>query len=325
MIQNSLLDNGNGCEGIRLNDASLNVLSTLIAKVWSDTDFKKRLFTSPRIRTWIGQVDVRRKRYIMLTLLSPAKKMNMSPAKTGVTITQPRLRDDTNELAVVAKTQTAEDLKRLMHISDNLASMNYGRFQAFNLDNGSNTAKPAGLAFDGDVYWGLAADSLSEDTLSYAQDHLRILSGLYGVLRPMDAIQPYRLEMGTKMENGRGKSLYDFWGARIADRLNADLADHADTTVVNLASNEYFKAVEKKALGQTVIEARFLNLKDGEARSLMYYVKHARGTMARWIMENRVDRADGLKDFNAGGYTLDAIASKGNELVFSRPQPPKKG
>jgi cytoplasmic iron level regulating protein YaaA (DUF328/UPF0246 family) len=260
----------------------------------------------------------------MLTLLSPAKKMNMAPAETGVPITQPRLRDDMTELAIVAKTQTAEDLKRLMHISDNLANMNFERFQAFNLDNRSNTAKPAGLAFDGDVYWGLEADSLSEDTLSYAQNHLRILSGLYGVLRPMDAIQPYRLEMGTKMANGRGTSLYDFWGALIADRLNLDLADHADTTVVNLASNEYFKAVDAKSLGRTVIRAKFLNVKDGEARSLMYYAKHARGTMARWIMENRVDRADGLKDFNAGGYTLDAIASTGNELVFSRLQPPKK-
>ena len=260
----------------------------------------------------------------MLTLLSPAKKLNMAPVETGVPITQPRLRDDTHELAIVAKTQTADDLKRLMHISDNLATMNFQRFQAFNLDNKSNSAKPAGLAFDGDVYWGLEADSLSEDTLSYAQDHLRILSGLYGVLRPMDAIQPYRLEMGTKMVNGRGKSLYDFWGARIADRLNVDLTDHDDTTVVNLASNEYFKAVAADALGQTVIGAKFLNVKDGEARSLMYYAKHARGTMARWIMENRVDRADGLKDFNADGYTLDAIASTENELVFSRPQPALK-
>ena len=260
----------------------------------------------------------------MLTLLSPAKKLNMAPVETGVPITQPRLRDDTHELAIVAKSQTADDLKRLMHISDNLATMNFERFQAFNLDNKSNSAKPAGLAFDGDVYWGLEADSLSEDTLSYAQDHLRILSGLYGVLRPMDAIQPYRLEMGTKMLNGRGKSLYDFWGARIADRLNADLTDHADTTVVNLASNEYFKAVDADALGQKVIGAKFLNVKDGEARSLMYYAKHARGTMARWIMENRLDRADGLKDFNGDGYALDAATSTENELVFSRPQPALK-
>ncbi|MBT6882562.1 MAG: peroxide stress protein YaaA [Rhodospirillaceae bacterium] len=260
----------------------------------------------------------------MLTLLSPAKKMNMDPTETGVPVTQPRLRKDTKELATVAKTQTAKDLKRLMHISDKLAEMNFERFQAFHLDNKSNSAKPAGLAFDGDVYWGLEADNLSEDTLSYAQDHLRILSGLYGVLRPMDAIQPYRLEMGTRMANGRGKSLYDFWGARISDRLNEDLAGHADATVVNLASNEYFKAVDTHALGRTVIGAKFLNVKDGEARSLMYYAKHARGAMARWIMENRVDRADGLKEFNAGGYALDATASTDSELVFSRPQPPLK-
>ena len=261
----------------------------------------------------------------MLTLLSPAKKMNMTPTKTGVPITKPRLLDDIRELAIVAKTQTAEDLKRLMHISDNLATMNFERFQSFNLDNRSNTAKPAGLAFDGDVYWGLEAESLSKKTLSYAQDHLRILSGLYGVLRPMDAIQPYRLEMGTKMATKRGKSLYEFWGAGIADQLNKDLANHSDTTVVNLASNEYFKAVDSKALGRTVIAAKFLNLKDGKARSLMYYAKHARGSMARWIMENRVDRAEGLKDFDADGYTLDAKASTDSELVFSRPQPPKKG
>lgn len=261
----------------------------------------------------------------MLTLLSPAKKLNMAPAETGVPVTKPRLREDTRELASVAKTRTAEDLKRLMHISDNLATMNFERFQAFDLDNRSNSAKPAGLAFDGDVYWGLEADSLSEDTLAYAQDHLRILSGLYGVLRPMDAIQPYRLEMGTRMANGRGKSLYEFWGARIADRLKADLRGHDDKTVVNLASNEYFKAVDTKALGRNVIGARFLNVKDGKPRSLMYYAKHARGAMARWIMENRVDRADGLKDFNAGGYALDARASTDTELVFSRKQPPLKG
>ena len=239
-------------------------------------------------------------------------------------ITQPRLRDDMKEIATVAKAQTAADLKRLMHISDKLATMNFERFQAFNLENKSNSAKPAGLAFDGDVYWGLEADSLSEDALSYAQEHLRILSGLYGVLRPMDAIQPYRLEMGTKMANGRGKSLYDFWGTRISDRLNQDLAGHADKTVVNLASNEYFKAVDSQALGRTVIGAKFLNVKDGESRSLMYYAKHARGSMARWIMENRIDQAEGLKDFDADGYRLDASASTEEELVFSRPQPALK-
>lgn len=260
----------------------------------------------------------------MLTLLSPAKKMNMDPVEIGLPVTQPRLNEDMKEIAAVAKTQSAADLKRLMHISDNLAEMNFDRFQAFNLDNRSNTAKPAGLAFDGDVYWGLEADSLSEDTLAFAQDHLRILSGLYGVLRPMDAIQPYRLEMGTKMANERGKSLYEFWGTHIADQLNADLAGHDDSTIVNLASNEYFKAVDTSALGRDVIGAKFLNVKDGKARTLMYYAKHARGSMARWIMENRVDRAEGLKDFNDGGYAFDKKASTEKELVFSRPQPPTK-
>ncbi len=260
----------------------------------------------------------------MLTLLSPAKKLNMDPAATGLEVTKPRLVKDTRALTKVAKTQSAADLKRLMHISDTLAELNAQRFKAFNLDNKSNSAKPAGLAFDGDVYWGLEAKSLPDETLIYAQDHLRILSGLYGVLRPMDAIQPYRLEMGTRLETPRGKSLYAFWGTAIADQINADLEGHADTTIVNLASNEYFKAVNKDALGRTVIGAKFLNVKDGEARALMYYAKHARGRMARWIMEHRIDRAEGLKDFDADGYKLDKKASTETELVFSRKQPPKK-
>ena len=260
----------------------------------------------------------------MLTLLSPAKKLDMGSITIDVPITQPRLPDDTAELASIAKKQTAADLKDLMHISDKLAVINHERFQAFNLDNRSNSAKPAGFAFDGDVYWGLQIESFSKDTLAYAQDHLRILSGLYGLLRPLDAIQPYRLEMGAKLKNHRGKSLYEFWGTLIADKLNVDFADHNDATVVNLASNEYFKVVDRDALKQPVISAKFLNIKNGTPRSLMYYAKHARGAMARWIMENRVDRAEGLKDFNSDGYKLDAPASTRFELVFSRPQPPKK-
>ena len=260
----------------------------------------------------------------MLTLLSPAKKLNMDPPETALHPTQPRLNADMKAIAKVAKQQSADDLKRLMHISDNLANLNYERFKAFNLDNQSNSAKSAGLAFDGDVYWGLSAKTMDDATLSYAQDHLRILSGLYGILRPMDAIQPYRLEMGTKLQNPRGKSLYDFWGTILAEQLNDDLSGHSDNTIVNLASNEYFKAVDKTALNRTIISAKFLNVKDGKARALMYYAKHARGAMARWIMENRVDRADGLKDFNADGYALDAEASSETELVFTREQPPKK-
>ena len=261
----------------------------------------------------------------MITLLSPAKKLNFDPATTQLEATAPVLKADTLELAKVAKKQSAADLKKLMHISDNLAELNAERFKAFNLKGQSNSAKPAGLTFDGDVYWGLEAKSMSDDELSYAQDHLRILSGLYGVLRPMDSIQAYRLEMGTKLATKRGKSLYDFWGTTIADTLNADMADHGDKTIVNLASNEYFKAVDKKSISSPVITAKFLNVKDGQARALMYYAKFGRGLMARWIMQNRIDRADGLKDFNLEGYKLDNISSSETELVFTRKQPaPKK-
>ena len=261
----------------------------------------------------------------MITLLSPAKKLNFDPVTTQLEPTTPLLKTDTLELAKVAKKQSANDLKKLMHISDNLAELNAERFKAFNLEGQSNSAKPAGLTFDGDVYWGLEAKSMSDEDLAYAQNHLRILSGLYGVLRPLDSMQAYRLEMGTKLATKRGKSLYDFWGSAIAETLNTDLEGHADQTIVNLASNEYFKAVDKKTMTHPVITAKFLNVKDGKARALMYYAKYGRGLMARWIMQNRVDRAEGLKDFNLDGYKLDKKASSDTELVFSRKQPaPKK-
>lgn len=261
----------------------------------------------------------------MLTLLSPAKKMNMDPAETGLSVTRPRFEADTRELAKLAKTKTPDDLKALMHISDNLAQLNAERFQAFNLDGKSNSAKPAGLAFDGDVYWGLEAKSLSDDDLAYAQDHLRILSGLYGILRPLDIIQPYRLEMGTKFENARGKNLYAFWAETLAPSLNEELAAHEDGTIVNLASNEYFKAANTKALNGPIISAKFMEDKDGKSRPVQYYTKFARGLMTRWIIQNRVDRADGLKDFDSEGYKFDPKRSDAQTLVFARPQPPKKG
>ena len=261
----------------------------------------------------------------MLTLLSPAKKLNFDAPKTSLAATKPLFDKDITELAKVAKKQSADDLKRLMHISDNLAELNAERFKAFNLEGKSNSAKPAALSFDGDVYWGLDANNMADKSLEYAQDHLRILSGLYGVLRPLDLIQPYRLEMGTKLETKRGGSLYAFWGSKIAEQLVEDMKSHSDQTIVNLASNEYFKAVDKKTLGRPIVSAKFLNVKEGQARALMYYAKHARGQMAGWIMENRVDRADSLKDFDLGGYKYDAALSSEAELVFARPQPaPKK-
>lgn len=260
----------------------------------------------------------------MLTLLSPAKKLNMDPYDGPVSVTRPRLLEDTKSLAVTAKDQTIGDLKRLMHLSDNLASLNVDRFQRFDTDGTIEGMKPAGLAFDGDVYWGLEAKTLSQDDLDFAQDHLRILSGLYGLLRPMDEIQPYRLEMGTKLKNERGATLYEFWGERVADMIRADLDGHADPVVLNLASNEYFKAARAKTLGHRVISVKFLEEKDGKARPIQYYTKFGRGLFARWVLQNRIDRASDLVAFDAGGYALSAERSTDNELVFERPQPPKK-
>ncbi len=260
----------------------------------------------------------------MLTLLSPAKKLNYDPAQTALEMTAPLLAKDTKELAKVAKTQSASDLKKLMHLSDNLANLNADRFKAFHLDGQSNSAKAAALTFDGDVYWGLNTQTWTDDDLSYAQDHLRILSGLYGVLRPMDAMQAYRLEMGTKLATKRGKSLYEFWGSKIADNLKDTISDHADQTIVNLASNEYFKAVDRSVLTNPVINAKFLNIKDGKARNLMYYAKFGRGLMAKWIMQNRIDNADDLRGFDLENYKFDRSLSEGSTLVFTRKQPPPK-
>lgn len=260
----------------------------------------------------------------MLTLLSPAKKLNLDPIDSPLELTRPRLDTDMRELAQVAKRQSAADLKRLMHISDALAELNHERFKAFDLAGQSNSAKPAGLTFDGDVYWGLEAKSLDPATLAYAQDHLRILSGLYGLLRPLDQIQPYRLEMGTRLATARGKTLYDFWGDRISAALEGDLAGHADRTIVNLASDEYFTAIDRSALDAPVVTAMFLNLKGGEARKLMYHVKFGRGLMARWIMQNRIAKAEDLKHFDAEGYRFDSARSTDTQLVFTREQPPLK-
>ncbi len=260
----------------------------------------------------------------MLTLLSPAKKMKFDPAETGLELTLPLLAKDTKEIAKVAKKQSATDLKKLMHLSDNLANLNAERFKAFNLEGKSNSAAAAGLTFDGDVYWGLQARSWDDATLSYAQDHLRILSGLYGVLRPMDAIQPYRLEMGTRMENKRGKNLYEFWGSSIANTLNDHIDDHKNQTIVNLASKEYFKAVDLKVLGKPIIEVKHLNVKDGKAKNIQYYAKFGRGLMARWIMQNRIENPDDLRAFDLENYKYDPELSEGSTLVFKRKQPPPK-
>lgn len=256
----------------------------------------------------------------MLIVLSPAKALDFSAAPEGAPLTAPQLAADTAELAGVTRKLRAADLKRLMSLSDNLAKLNRERFQAFDAD--SEEGLQAAFAFNGDVYAGLKARELDRKQLAWAQDHVRILSGLYGVLRPLDAIQPYRLEMGTRLKTKRGGSLYDFWGGRIAQALNEAAKGHKDKTLVNCASGEYFGAVDREALKLPLVSCRFLEEKDGEARIISFFAKKARGLFARWMIENRIERAADLKAFDAAGYRFAPEQSSDEELTFARPQPP---
>jgi hypothetical protein len=207
-----------------------------------------------------------------------------------------------------------------MHLSDNLATSTWERFQQLSL--APEGGRPAALTFAGEVYQGLDAWSLSADDLAWAQDHLAILSGLYGLLRPLDRLQPYRLEMGTKLDNPRGKDLVSFWRAVVTRRVDALVAGHADPTVVNLASDEYFSAVDRKGLTARVVTPVFQDIKDGKARALFLFVKRARGAMARWIVEHRAERAEQLKEAAVHDYRFVPEASDDVRWVFRRPQPP---
>ena len=256
----------------------------------------------------------------MLIVLSPAKALDFTAAPPAAPLTAPQLADQTAELAKTTARLRTIDLKQMMSLSDALAKLNRERFQAFQPD--SEDGLQAAFAFNGDVYRGLKARDLDRKALAWAQDHLRILSGLYGVLRPMDAIQPYRLEMGVKIKTKRGQSLYDFWGPRIAQNLDAALARQKDKTVVNCASQEYFGAVDRAALKAPVISCRFLEEKDGEARIMSFFAKKARGMMARYAIDNRVERAAELKAFDREGYRFVTSLSTDDEFTFARPQPP---
>lgn len=260
----------------------------------------------------------------MLIVLSPAKALNFDAPVNAPRATRPRLLGQSAELAALTQKLTRADLKRLMGISDNLADLNYQRFQNLQLKSSGEGTKQAALAFNGEVYLGLDASTLGSDDLKFAQTHLRILSGLYGILRPLDAIEPYRLEMGTRLKNPRGASLYDFWGDHIANDLNRVLKDHGDKTVINLASNEYFRAVDKTTLNHPVITPVFKEEKQGKLRQLMVYAKRARGLMARWAIEERLTDAQTLKKFSVGGYKFDPTGSDQTTWLYTRPQPKPK-
>ncbi len=260
----------------------------------------------------------------MLMLLSPAKAMNFDDAPGAPAATKPALTKDIAEIAGVAKKLKKADIKRLMGISDNLVDLNYERFQAFRTGGRIPGAKQAALTFAGDVYRGLNAGTLKKGDLEFAQDHLRILSGLYGLLRPLDGIQPYRLEMGSRLKNPRGANLHAFWGPVIAGELDKAVKAHDDPTIVCLASNEYAKAVDRKALKSRFIMMNFKEVKDGKARAMMIFVKQARGMMARWAIEKRISRAEDLKTFTVGGYKFSKSLSSDDEWIFTRPQPKPK-
>ena len=252
----------------------------------------------------------------MLMVVSPAKALNFAAPPANAPLTLPIMRQDTETLAKVARRLTVRDLKSLMGISDQLAKLNRQRFQAF--DPQSEDGLQAVFVFNGDVYRGLQARSFDQAALKWAQGHLRILSGLYGLLRPLDAIQPYRLEMGSRLRTRRGATLYAFWGARLSVSLNEAAAGHADPTLVNLASQEYFAAVDQTALRLPVVTCHFREERDGALRTLSFPAKRARGLMARFAVDRRLDTAEHLKDFDAEGYGFRADVSTNSDWVFAR-------
>ena len=254
----------------------------------------------------------------MLTVISPAKTLDYDTPPVTLRHTLPQYLDDSQVLIEQLRRLSPPQISELMHLSDKLAGLNAARFGSWTPNFTPANAKQALLAFKGDVYTGLDAESLSEDDFSYAQDHLRMLSGLYGLLRPLDLMQPYRLEMGTKLANARGKDLYAFWGTRISEWLNQALVDQGDDLLLNLASNEYFSAVKRGALKSRVIDTEFRDFKNGQYKIISFYAKKARGLMSRFVIQERVEDPQRLKQFDMQGYYYSAEQSSVDKLVFLR-------
>lgn len=255
----------------------------------------------------------------MLIVVSPAKTLDYeTPPPFPVRATQPRLLDDSGELVERARKLSPADLASLMKVSDRIAHLNVERFAQWTTPFDRNNARPAVFAFKGDVYTGLDVARFSAEALKAAQKRLRILSGLYGVLRPLDLMQPYRLEMGTRLDNARGKDLYAFWGDTITGQLRRDMKAADTDVLVNLASNEYFKSVRPKDLPGPVIEPVFQDEKNGHYKVISFYAKKARGLMAAWILQNGIDKPTDLKKFKEAGYRYDQDASTDVKPVFRR-------
>ena len=261
----------------------------------------------------------------MLTVISPAKTLDFETAPTTRRSTRPQFIERAAELVKEARELSPEDLRELMGVSEKIAELNHRRFmewsEPFNLDN----ARQAILAFKGDVYTGLQAETLSVAQLQFAQQHLRILSGLYGLLRPLDLMQPYRLEMGVRFATSGGRNLYEFWGDSLTRALNTQLGKSGSRVLVNLASNEYFKSLQPGALDAEIITPVFKDLKGGKYKVISFYAKKARGQMARFIIDNELNEPGGLRRFRRDGYRYNRAESTAREPVFTRDEPPASG
>jgi cytoplasmic iron level regulating protein YaaA (DUF328/UPF0246 family) len=254
----------------------------------------------------------------MLYVISPAKNLDYETPPVTDTYTQPELLNDAQELMKTCVKLTPVDLSNLMHISDKLAGLNAARFTQWQPNFTPENAKQAVLAFNGDVYSGIDAESFSQQEFDYCQTHLRILSGLYGLLKPLDLMQAYRLEMGTKLENARGKNLYEFWGDIITNKLNEQIAATKSEMLVNLASTEYFKSVKKKQLNAQLITPMFKDWKNGQYKMISFFAKKARGMMVQYLVKNKIENLDGLLKFDLAGYEYNPELSKPNEPCFTR-------
>ena len=254
----------------------------------------------------------------MFIVISPAKTLDYESPLNTTEFTQPRLLEHSSEIIETCKKLSASQIATLMTVSEKIATLNAARFQDWHADFDLHNARQAIFAFKGDVYTGLDAYHLSTEDLNFAQAHLRMLSGLYGLLRPLDLMMPYRLEMGTKLKNTRGNDLYKFWGDIITQRLKEDMQLANNNILVNLASDEYYKAIDEKKLGVKIIKPVFLDQKNGKYKVISFYAKKARGLMSRFIIQQQLTEVDQLKSFNLEGYYFDAENSNEKELVFKR-------
>lgn len=254
----------------------------------------------------------------MLIIISPAKKLDFESLPQTDEFSMPDCLDDASELIDTLKGYSAKQLEKLMHLSRNLAQLNYDRYHDWSLPFNPQNAKQSVLTFKGDVYAGMNIESFSDSDLAFTQDHLRILSGLYGLLRPLDLMQPYRLEMGTRLENKRGKNLYEFWGQTITDILNKQLETLGSDTLINLASNEYYKSVKPKAIKGKIITPIFKEKKNDSYKVIGIYAKKARGMMSAYILKNKLENVEDIKQFSEAGYAYNSDLSTEKDWVFTR-------